>query len=197
MPNPPMGPSTAAIDPARWLNEHGDSLFRYALARVRRSDVAEDLVQETFLSALRNQAAFARNSSERTWLVGILKHKIVDHLRRQFRETPTASLADDECLKRLFDGTGHWNGNPAKWTNPAAALEDAEFWTILSRCIERLPESLAGVFVLRALDDIPSADVCAVLGISAANLHVILHRARLQLWRCLNVHWFDGTRGLP
>ncbi|MEI7688487.1 MAG: sigma-70 family RNA polymerase sigma factor [Planctomycetota bacterium] len=194
MPTQPLENAPATADPARWVGEHGDALFRFALGRVRREDLAEDLVQETFLSALRSREEFAGVSTEKTWLIGILKHKIADHHRRRFRERP-AEVAADRWLDGCFDDTGHLQPSPATWTNPAAAWEEAEFWATLLQCVGKLPESLAAVFSLRMLDDLSSDEVCTTLDISTSHFHVMMHRARMRLWKCLGVHWFGDERG--
>jgi RNA polymerase sigma-70 factor, ECF subfamily len=181
-------------DPSHWVNEHGDYLFRYALSRVRRVELAEDLVQETFLGALRNRHQFAGTSSEKTWLISILKRKIVDHLRRQHREQPASNFADEAWMDDLFDRTGHWKSGPAKWTNMSTALENAEFWKTFGQCVSALPEPLAAVFSLREVEEVPSAVVCATLEISQSNYHVMMHRARLRLWRCMSARWFGGEK---
>jgi RNA polymerase sigma-70 factor, ECF subfamily len=187
--------NTAATDPAGWVDRHGDYLFRYALARVGRAELAEDLVQEAFLGALRNREQFAGASSEQTWLIGILKRKIVDHHRRQQREQPAGNLGEGGWIDELFDESGHWKKGPGHWTSPSASYENAEFWTTFRRCLSRLTPRLAEAFSLREIDDMPSEEICKVLTVSATNLNVMMHRARLQLWRCLDIHWFGGTGG--
>ena len=149
MTNQSEEPAAEVTSPSRWVDEHGDHLFRYALNRVRQTDVAEDLVQETFLAALRGRGQFAGGSSERTWLIGILKHKIIDQLRRQSREQPASDLAVADWTDALFDHTGHWKSGPSEWTNPGAAVEKAEFWRTFSRCIAKLPVKLGVAFSLR------------------------------------------------
>src|SRR5688500_10622854 len=99
-------------DPERWLDDHGDYLFKYAVFRLRDDIVAEDAVQETFLAALKAYENFEGRGSERTWLVGILKHKIIDHFRRVGREAPIGEEPDEgpeqrEQLKRHDEGQGH------------------------------------------------------------------------------------------
>jgi RNA polymerase sigma-70 factor (ECF subfamily) len=182
-------------NPAKWVDEHGDYLFRYALSRLRQRDVAEDLVQETFLAALRGRDRFAGASSERTWLVGILKRKIVDHLRRKAHEQPVSDVTDsDRWAEALFDERGHWKKKPGQWpADPSAAFEKQEFWAIFTACLRKLPERLANAFTLREVEELDSQEVCKVLNVSANNLWVMLHRARLGLWRCLEVNWF-GTK---
>lgn len=184
-----------AADPARWVDEYGDYLFRFALSRLRQREVAEDLVQETFLAALRARKRFAGASSERTWLVGILKRKIVDHLRRKGREQPASALAaTDNWVESLFDERGNWKKKPGKWpADPSEVLEKAEFQMVFSRCLGKLPERLVNAFLLREVEELDSQEVCKVLDISANNLWVMLHRARVWLRRCLEVNWF-GTK---
>jgi RNA polymerase sigma-70 factor (TIGR02943 family) len=182
-------------DPASWVDRHGDYLFRYALARLRKPDLAEEVVQEAFLAALRGRDQFAGASSERTWLVGILKRKIIDQLRSRQREQPMGAASADGWIDELFDRSGHWKKGVAKWSSPSAASENAEFWETFSRCLGKLPSRQADVFSLRAIDEMPNTEVCKVLAISATNLCVMLHRARLGLWRCLEINWFGGERG--
>jgi len=185
-------PFAAASDPAEWLDRYGDALYRYARLRVHDDYLAEDLVQETLLAAYKTRERFAGNATEKTWLIGILKHKIVDHFRRACRET-TQEINDgvyasaDVC----FDEQGHWTIDIADWSRPDQALEQAQFWDVLSDCVERLPPRQARLFVLRDLDGLPSDEICQVLDISTTNnLWVMLSRMRLQLRNCLDMNWF-------
>ena len=187
--------SNKSVDPATWMDRHSDYLFRYALARLRRREVAEDVVQETFLAALRAKDQFAGASSERTWLVAILKRKIVDHFRRKYRERPAADLtAADGWTDDLFDERGRWREKPARWTaDPGAAFEREEFWAAFRACLGKLPGRLADAFTLREVEGLESPEVCKALDVSASNLWVMLHRARQRLWKCLGVHWFSAS----
>lgn len=176
------------------MDLHGDSLFRYALLRTRDPRVAEDLVQETFLAALQNRARFAERSSERTWLIGILKHKIMDYFRQTSRESTLDG--DDqatEVVVDLFDDQGHWHAPataPKNWIeDPSQILERKEFWDVLARCLAALPPRQARAFSLREIDDLDSEEICKLLNISATNLWVMLHRARSHLRRCLEIHY--------
>lgn len=182
--------TSAELNPHTWLDQHGDFLYRYALARLGRAEAAEDLVQETFLAALRGRQQFQGNSSERTWLVGILKHKIIDQLRRQHREQPVSDLGADAADSELFDSKGHWKKMPRAWNAPDANLENAEFWTAFGRCLSKLPGRLAQAFSLREIDDLASREICETLAVTPGHLSVLLHRARLGLWRCLSANWF-------
>lgn len=177
-------------DPERWVDQYGDYLFRCALLRVRDPRLAEDIVQETLLAAFQGRDRFAGESSERSWLVGILKHKVIDHFRKDSREGPS------EDLERLineqdqaFDDRGHWKrdtAGPKEWTeDPGTILERKEFWDVLKRCVSELPPRMAHAFSLREIDDLSSEEVCKVLNVTATNLWVMLHRGRTRLRRCL------------
>jgi RNA polymerase sigma-70 factor (ECF subfamily) len=177
------------------LSAHGDALYRYAFARVRDSAQAEDLVQETLLAALESQARFAGRAAERTWLIGILKHKLIDQLRRRNREPPLADLAktDDE-IEALFSADGHWKSPPAAWSSPMASLEQREFWRVLSDCLAALPARQAQAFSLSEFDGFAGEELCKLLDATATNVWVMLHRARLHLRECLEQRWF-GREG--
>jgi RNA polymerase sigma-70 factor (TIGR02943 family) len=183
------------IDPAGWVDNHGDVLFRYALLRLRDSPAAEEVVQETFLAALKSRDSFSGRSSERTWLVGILKHKIVDYIRRRIREHPAAEAdTSDFNTEEPFDGAGRWKTGPARWrTDPAVAREMSEFQQVFNTCMENLPERQADAFTLREMEELSSEEICKVLGISETNLWVMLHRARQRLRGCIDEEWSDRT----
>jgi RNA polymerase sigma-70 factor (ECF subfamily) len=181
--------------PENWVDEHGDALFRYAYARLRDRALAEDLVQETLLGALRTRANFSGQSAERTWLIGILKHKLADHWRKRTREAPLGPSAgedSDDVLERLFDdaSNGHWRTQPSIWADPDAALQDREFQRVLADCLAGLPPAQAQAFSLCEIDGTDSAEACKVIGVASTNLWVMLHRARLRLRQCLEKNWF-------
>jgi RNA polymerase sigma-70 factor (ECF subfamily) len=184
----------AAADPTLWVDEHGDALFRYALLRLGDTQAAEDVVQETFLAALHARAGFAGQSSERTWMTGILKHKIVDHFRARGREQAVTDLDPSaDVLAEMFDQAGKWRAPlSGRQPDPGDVLERQEFWETFRRCLTHLPERMAEAFRLREMDGLPSEEVQSTLQVSANNLWVLLHRARLGLSRCLDLHWF-GT----
>jgi len=189
-------PPTAQTDPERWVDEHGDCLFRYALLRVRRQEVAEDLVQETLLVAVRTHQRFAGRSTERSWLVGILKNKICDYFRKLGRETNFTDLEffRDEHSDR-FDADHYWihERGPSDWKPEGEeAMKRAEFWQALHGALERLPERLAQVFIMREMDGVPGKVICATLQITEANLWVMLHRARMALRQDLEAGFFHG-----
>ena len=181
-------------DPATWLDTHGDHLFRFAMLRVRKTELAEDMVQETLTAALRARDAFEGQSSERTWLVSILQRKIVDHMRQAARERPVSDVtSSDEVTQDFFDKRGGWKRKPAAWSaNPLKTLEQQEFWDAFAACLSKLPRRVADTFCLREIDHIGSSEVCKVLGITPSNLWTQLHRGRLLLRRCLEQTWFEG-----
>jgi RNA polymerase sigma-70 factor (ECF subfamily) len=181
----------------RWVDEHGECLFRFALVRVRKPEVAEDLVQETFLAAVRGYEKFGGRSSERSWLCGILKNKIVDHFRKLGRET---SFTDMEFLSDEFSekfvSVGFWNHDkgPCAWKPEAdEVMHRTEFWQTMRDCLGKLPQRVRDVFTMREMDDVPSKEICAMLSISDGNLWVMLHRARMALRECLEMNWFGQT----
>ncbi len=174
-----------------YLNEHGDALYRYAYFQMQDASLAEDLVQETLLAALTARKNFSGRSSERTWLIAILKNKIIDHVRKSAREQPLADYAeqDDEAVEALFAADGHWRRPPSLWETPTKALEQKQFWQIFARCIAALPVAQAHAFRLCEIDEERGDDACKVLGVSTTNLWVLLHRARLRLRQCLEIQW--------
>jgi RNA polymerase sigma-70 factor (ECF subfamily) len=179
-------------DPETWVDRYGDGLYRYALLRLRAPDLAADVVQETFLEALRVRHTFARRSSERTWLIGILRHKIVDQLRRSTREAANGVGAPrGEPGESPFDRRGHWRTAPGSWRgDPGREIEAREFWDVFGRCLSSLPQGLADAFFLRELDGLDADEVQQTLGITPANLWKRLHRARMLLRTCLESGWF-------
>ena len=193
----PSNPATALSDPERWVDEHGDYLFKVALLRLRDPQKAEDAVQETFLAALKGGKSFQGRSAEKSWLVGILKNKICDHYRKASRETTFTDLdfyTDEESDRFVADGLGqggwiHERG-PQEWPNAGESLDHALFWKTYRECAGKLPEKVAAVFNLREVDGLDSKEVCALLAISESNLWVMLHRARMALRRCLETNWF-------
>ncbi len=193
-----LGPMSvdAVTDPEEWVDRHGDSLYRYALLRLRSPELAADVVQETFLEALRARSAFSGRSSERTWLVGIMRHKIGDHFRRVRRE-PAASNGElaSGTSGPPFDGRGHWQAGPADCgSEPSLEMETREFWDVFNGCLSKLPQGIADAFLLRELDGLGGDEVQQILGITPANLWKRLHRARVCLRQCLESGWFGPQK---
>ena len=177
------------------LQQHRPYLLRYAVLQLRDADLAEDVVQETLLAALEGRAGFSGKSSHKTWLTGILKHKIIDVMRRKSREqplTPNEGESDADAVDALFREDGHWQQFPASWGNPERALEDKRFWEMFEMCSQRMPARTARVFMMREVMELSSEEICKALDITPTNLWVMLHRARLSLRACLEINWFGG-----
>ena len=188
-------PAAAPRLEAGELAAHRPALLKFAMAQLRNREQAEDAVQETLVAALKGAEGFAGGSSVRTWLTGILKHKIIDLMRRGSRERPLvleAQEASDEDLGLLFSEDGHYAERPADWGAPDASLEQKQFFAVLELCMEGLPENTARVFAMREIMGRETAEICADLGITSANCWVLLHRARHRLRECLEKNWFAG-----
>ena len=181
-------------DPEIWVDKYGDYLYRFALSRLHDRAAAEDLVQETFLAALKARKNFKGRSSVATWLAGILKHKIIDNFRKESRNQPVEDVEPFASnLENLFDEKGKWKIRPSKWTsNPTELYEQKEFMKILGLCLSELSGRLARVFTLRELEELSTKEICKVFNISATNCWVMLYRARMLLRRCLEINWFGS-----
>ena len=181
----------------RWLSQYGDYLYRYALSRVRDASQAEDLVQETLMTALQKTETFQGRSSEKTWLTGILRYRILDYFRHQSKDWrfPAAGNGPDQGW---FDAEGHWNRTlkdaGMEWEpDPSCLLDRKEFMEVLHACIGQLPDKAAAVFVHRELEFQKTSTILDVLNISESNLWVLLHRARNMLKHCIQSKWDMGS----
>jgi RNA polymerase sigma-70 factor (ECF subfamily) len=190
--------ATAPSDPNAWLKEHGNYLYGFALRHLRDASLAEEAVQETLVAAWQGRAGFGGAAGERTWLTGILKHKIVDCFRRLRREAGFESIeasgeVDDALTAASFAADGHWATPPGSWGDPETTLEQKRFWEALAACLDRLPRQQQAIFSLRELSGLDTDSICKELAISATNLWVILYRARLALKACLELNWVGET----
>jgi RNA polymerase sigma-70 factor (ECF subfamily) len=168
------------------VEEERPYLLRYASLQLRDRNAAEDAVQETLVAALAGEAGFAGRSNLRTWLTGILKHKIVDAIRRMARDPePVADVAE---LDALFDETGHWDEPPAAW--PENSLEQKQFFAVLEECLARLPAKTARVFMMREHMGYETDEICQEIGVTPTHCWVLLYRARMALRECLQANWF-------
>ena len=182
---PPRPQSNAAgLEPRQWVQRYGDQLYNYAIGRLKNHDMAEEAVQDTFVTAVVSLENFEGKSTERTWLFSILKRKIIDVIRREWKRRSTFTLYDEvnpESL--LFSPDGTWRRN---WfAQSDCPVESRELWQIVQLCLGLLPSNQANVFVLRVLEEKTSAEICEELEISPSNLGIRLHRARLGLARCV------------
>lgn len=175
-------------------------LMRYARLQLRNEAWAEDAVSETLLAALAKPQAFGNRSQLKTWLVGILKHKVIDLLRLHAREALPAGLActdDEDPDANLFAADGHFLQPPSDWGNPEQSLHTQQFLIILEACTDRLPPVMGRVFLMREWLELSCEDICKELNLSSTNLYVQLHRARQRLRECLDLNWFGQQKVSP
>jgi RNA polymerase sigma-70 factor (ECF subfamily) len=187
MAAPPLDTRLAALRPL---------LLRFCRLHLRDDAVVEDVVQETLLAALAGAERYAGEAQLETWVIGILRHKIVDQIRRQGREQArTQSLTDDEGdedFDALFVADGHWREAPPDWGDPQQSLQQKQFMTVLETCLEHLPERLARIFTLREVLEFDTEEICKEMGLTSTNCFVQLYRARMRLRECLQLRWFGN-----
>ena len=182
-------------DFAREVETLRPQLMRFARSQLRNDAWAEDAVSDTLLAALERPQSFSGQSQLKTWLVGILKHKVVDQLRRHTREATVLVGDDGEDLDdALFDESGHWRDMPREWGNPEATLGQRQFFEVLEMCVDLLPPVQGRVFLMREWLELETDEICKELSITATNLWVLLHRARLRLRECLQSRWLTAPR---
>ena len=181
--------------PEKWVDLYADLLYRYAILRINNKNLAEDLVQDTFLSALKNIDQFKKKSSIQTWLISILKNKIIDHYRKNFNNSEIINNSDDNDEFNDFQENGMWKQDkaPNSWSKSGDHIfEEQEFLNILQQCLKILPEQTREVFSLREIDGFKSDEICKKLNISSSNLWVLLHRARNGLRKCIEKRWISS-----
>lgn len=183
---------TATPDFARQLEQLRPVLLKYARLQLRNPAWAEDAVSDTLLAALEKPHAFAGQSQLKTWLIGILKHKLVDQIRRNSRELSTTATSDDaqDLDDLMFASDGHWREAQQDWGDPEHVLRQVDFMRVLEACVEKLPGQQGRLFMMREWLELESDEICKALGITPTNLWVMLHRARLRLRDCLQAGWF-------
>ena len=180
------------LNPETWVDTHGDYLYNFAYSRVLSKELAEDMVQETFVAALKAMNSFQGKSSEITWLISILKRKIIDHYRKS---STTKEISSSEFARPFNDegpNEGHWimERAPHEWPHELDdPLHRDEFRKILALCLSFLPDNWKAVFIMKVIDEINSDEVCKELGCTPSNLWVMLHRARLKLRECIEMKW--------
>ena len=186
---------TSETNPENWVDLYADLLYRFAILRLNDENLAQDMVQETFLSALKNIKKFGQKSSVQTWLVTILKNKIIDHYRKSFmadKNGNSSTLPDDDLSDYLENGMWDREKAPKNWHESAEDIfEENEFFKVLHQCLSFLPEQAGKVFLLREIDGLGSTEICKELDISTSNLWVLLHRARNGLRKCIEKTWLN------
>lgn len=188
-------PSVNKIDAELWVDRYADQMYRYSLARVKDPDAAEEIVQATFLAAFKSIDSFAGQSSEKSWLFGILKHKLMDYFRDLKKSRLLIPYEDDLASgEDVYDHRGNWKEPPRSWAiNPEQALENKQLAEALIQCVDELPEKFRRLFILREIDGYSSEQICNELNIQPTYLWVMMHRARNHLKRCMEIHWFKKT----
>lgn len=191
----PLSASMQGISADALLTLRADML-RFAQLQLRNTETAEDLVQESIEAALRHSSSFAGQSTLKTWVFAILRNRIIDHLRQAARTVTMSSLVDDdedwrERLDVLFNERGGWRDGPrpAAWPNPEESMQTRQFWAVFEACLDHLPANTGRVFMMREFLGFESNEICAQLGITTSNCHVMLHRARLKLRGCMDSGW--------
>ena len=179
--------------PEKWVQAYSDYLYNYTITRVNNDDLAKDLVQETFFAGLKSMKNFQGKASERTWLISILKRKIIDHYRKINSRKGKAEVR----MNFYNDGEreGEWIEErvPNSWSSDADKdLENGELKSTLEKCIDNLPEKYSMVFRMKTIQNFETEEICKELDITPSNLWVIIHRARTQLRRCMEDNWFNN-----
>lgn len=190
-----MDKMTNKANPHKWLSLYGNLLYQYVLPRVNDRVIAEDLVQETFLSALKGLDGYKGEASEKNWLFTILKNKIIDHYRKKATEQAVMSMPDlNGAEDEWFTEEGGWveNKMPKDWHAAESPVERKEIQKIINWCKDHLKELQQHVFTLKYMEDLDSAEICKVLNISPSNYWVIIHRARLQMRDCVEKNWLKN-----
>lgn len=188
MPNPEI------IDSELWVEKYGDMMYRFTLVRVKDQDAAEEVVQATLIAALQAQKSFQGRSTEKSWLFGILKHKIMDHFRaaKKFQTYDLAADDDSDPYEKAFDQSKHWKIPVQNWNmDPEKATQNGQLVDALSHCLDKLSDKYRRIFVMREVDGVSSEEICKEFNIQPTNLWVMLHRARNQLKKCLETQWFN------
>ena len=192
-----VAPEDRTLEPALWPERHGDSLFRYALSRLRDREAAEEVVQETFVAGIRAAEQFTGEGVEGAWLMGILRRKVIDFVRKKNRALNEPDADGEDISARLYDQSGKWRSRSESRGIPSRALENADFYRQLHKCIDGLPPRQSMAFVLRELEQLSTEEICQNLDVDPSNLSVLLYRARNKLAECLSGYVENNETGTP
>lgn len=195
-----MNGSPSPLLDTAYLADLREQMLKFAMLQLRQHAAAEDAVQEALMGSMKNADKFTGKSAFKSWVFAILKHKIVDGIRAKSRTVAISDLQSDpygpEDPSFLFDEAEHWKEEhaPSRWRNPEQQMQNSQFWTVFEACLNKLPSSQARCFMMREFIGLDSVEICKELDLSTTNLHVLLHRARLSLQKCLDTHWFKENR---
>ena len=197
-PSPPADHQAVVLPPDQWVDHYGDYLYRYACSRLRDPNASEEVLQETFLAGIRHVDQYAGRGSQRGWLLGILKRKIIDHVRLRTKHEQTRSYQDEvDPTLHLFDAHGNWKKDAFRWSpQPDEQIQEVEFRQVLQSCLKELPETQRAVFQKSVMDEKDSEEICKELNITPSNLWVRMHRARLGLAKCVETKWLKEKESL-
>jgi RNA polymerase sigma-70 factor (ECF subfamily) len=190
------GAAAPFLADATYMAELRQRMLKFASLQLADPGFAEDAVQEALAGALRNADAFAGRSAFRTWVFAILRNKIADQIRFKRKQSQMIAMPlghlPDEDEPRYFDANGSWapENRPSGWGNPEVELLGKDFWRVFETCLDHLPPDQGRVFMMREFVEMDTAEICAEVGITTTNMHVLMHRARLRLRNCLEGHWF-------
>lgn len=190
-----MDQADSAIVSAEEVARCRDQLLRYARSRLRNPAHAEDAVQDALVAALAAGGSFHGRAALGTWLTGILKHKIIDAIRRTSRERErfVDTSGNDDGTDALFLESGHWVEHPPAWENPDACLEQKKFFAALEACLAKLPAKISQAFMMREHLGLDTDEICKELAVTPTYCGVLLYRARMALQECLDKSWFGRT----
>lgn len=183
--------------PPQQIEEIRSQMVKFAMLQLKDPDLAEDVVQDALVNAYKNASSFKGKSALKTWIFAILKNKIIDLIHYRKRIVTESEICDEEAPNHFFDEREHWDLNyfePNEWSNVQSSTYKQQFWAIFESCLEHLPAQQARVFMMREYLEMSSEEICQECAISSSNLHVILHRARLQLQACLSKNWFGAKK---
>lgn len=178
------------INPNKWIDLYSDYLFNYTITRVNDREMAKDLVQDTFFAGLKSMKNFKGEATERTWLISILKRKIIDYYRKinsnkGKAEVRMSFVSDEHEGDWLEERVADPFDKTAEDT-----LENSELGDAIYNCLSKLPEKQAAVFKMKTIEGMETETICNELNITASNLWVIIHRARIAMADCMEKTWF-------
>jgi RNA polymerase sigma-70 factor (ECF subfamily) len=183
-----------------YLADLRQQMLKFAVLQLRDNAAAEDAVQDALIGAMKNADKFAGKAAFKSWVFAILKNKIIDGIRGKSRTVAISDLQADpdgpEDCSFLFAESGHWKAEhaPSKWRNPEQQMQNGQFWLVFETCLNKLPPAQARSFMMREFIGLDSPEICKELSLTTTNLHVLLHRARLSLQKCLDGNWFKEHR---
>ena len=179
------------LQPDKWVDQYADYLYNYAIARISDPEIAKDLVQETFFAGLKSAKNYKGSATERTWLISILKRKVIDYYRKINSKKGKAEVRIS--YKSDAETEGDWLEEQVADPNSVLEndfIENEELGLAIQECISKLPQKQSAVFTLKTIRGLSTEDICNELGINPSNLWVMVHRARTALMGCLNENWF-------